>query len=129
MVRLYDNKMFLVNCSLSIIYWPIDHSWTKFRISIIWILNFKAVLLKPKANLLKFSQITAIFLNIGRYAQAKFNKNGLLFSKKSKPERLFFQNAPMCIGIITWPQMIQFWDVDLLAINQKFPVNLPPKLK
>ena len=31
--------------------------------------------------------------------------------------------------IIMWPQMIQFWDVDLSAINQKFPVNLPPKLK
>ena len=30
---------------------------------------------------------------------------------------------------LTWPQMIQFWDVDLSAIHQKFLVNLPPKLE
>ena len=30
---------------------------------------------------------------------------------------------------LAWPQMIQFWDVDLSAINQSLPVNLPPKLK
>ena len=33
------------------------------------------------------------------------------------------------ISILTWPQMIQFWDVDLSAIHQKFRVNLPPKLE
>ena len=33
------------------------------------------------------------------------------------------------IAQVTWPQMIQFWDVDLSAIHQKFLVNLPPKLE
>ena len=28
------------------------------------------------------------------------------------------------IAQVTWPQMIQFWDVDLSAIHQKWPLNL-----